>query len=260
MKYEKSFIVLFFIIASLATFSQTAFSIQGTLKGQVVDGFENELKDVVITIMKTKETTKSDENGQYEIRYTPGQIEISFKKEGYSIRKFSFNIHEASEIPMQKLNLWKLPESGGMFVVRRDDYKGIEYGEFFSERTDKEISFFVKGKTTKIVCPKESFEEGRVKMMLLDYSKDNPLVVGKKLYKIKVEDLIGSIEYKPRVWKFDDMDDKYMKISNDVGLRHVDLEPGKYFYCIGEITMRSKIGYGYIFEITESSLSDKGGK
>ena len=80
MKYEKSFIVLFFIIASLATFSQTAFSIQGTLKGQVVDGFENKLKDVVITIMKTKETTKSDENGQYEIRYTPGQIEISFEK------------------------------------------------------------------------------------------------------------------------------------------------------------------------------------
>jgi hypothetical protein len=103
-------------------------------------------------------------------------------------------------------------------------------------------------------------EEGRVKMMLLDYSKDNPLVVGKKLYKLTEQDLIGSIGYKPREWKFDDIDDQYVKVSNNVGLRYVDLEPGKYFYCIGEITMRSSIGYGYIFEITTSGLSKKGEK
>ena len=109
MKYEKKFIFLFvtmlLFIFSLIAYSQTAFSKQGTLKGQVVDGFEKVLKDVEITIMGTKATTKSDENGQYEIRYTPGMVEISFMKEGYSIRQFTFNFPDASEIPMQKLNL-----------------------------------------------------------------------------------------------------------------------------------------------------------
>ncbi len=258
MKYEKTVIISFLIIFSLTTFSQRAFSKQGTLKGEVVDGFENALKDVEITIKKSKETTKSDENGQYEIRYNPGKVEISFKKEGYSIRKFTFTIHEASEIPMQKLNLWKLPDTGGVFVVRMDDYRKIENGEFFSERDDEGIHFFTKGKPTKIICPDESVNEGSVQMMLLDYSKDNPLVVGKKLYKIKERDLIGSINYNPREWKFNNIDDQYVKISNNVGLRYVDLEPGKYFYCIGEITMRSRIGYGYIFEVTTSALSAKG--
>ncbi|GJQ57206.1 MAG: carboxypeptidase regulatory-like domain-containing protein [Candidatus Scalindua sp. AMX11] len=257
MTYKKIFIILFLIISCLTTFGRTAFSQQGTLKGQIVDGFDNVLKDVLITIKTTMETTKSDENGQYEIRFNPGKIDISFKKEGYSIRKFTFNIHEASEIPMQKLNLWKLPDTGGMFLVKMDDYKSIEYGEFFSERNDESICFFTKGKPTRIICPDESLEEGKVKMMLLDYSKDNPLVVGKKLYKIKEKDLIGSIKYKPREWEFDDLEDQYVKISNKVGLRYVDLEPGKYFYCIGEITMRSKIGYGYMFEVTTSGLSNK---
>ncbi|MCP5003574.1 MAG: hypothetical protein GY941_06415 [Planctomycetes bacterium] len=260
MKYKKTIIISLFIIFCMGAFIQTAFSKQGTLKGQVADGFENMLADVVITIKKTKETTKSDENGQYEIQYNPGEIKISFKKEGYSIRKFTFNLHEAAEIPMQKLNLWKLPESGGIFVVKMDDYKGIENGDFFSERNNDSIRFFTKGEYTKIVCPDDSLEEGRVKMMLLDYSKDNPLVVGKKLYKIGEKDFIGSIAYKPREWRFDDREDQYVKISNNVGLRYVDLEPGKYFYCIGEITMRSRIGYGYNFEITTSSLSDNGDK
>jgi len=261
MKYEKSFflmsVTMLLFIFSLTVYSQTAFSKQGTLKGQVVDGFEKVLKDVEIKIMGTKATTKSDENGQYEISYNPGMVEISFMKEGYSIRKFTFNLPDASEIPMQKLNLWKLPKNGGMFLVRMEDYKNIESSQFFSERSDQYISFFVKGESTKIVCPEESLEEGRVKMMILDYSQDAPLVVGKKLYKVTEEDFIGRIIYEPREWSFDVKDDNYVKISNRVGLRYVDLEPGRYFYCIGEITMRSRIGYGYCFEITTSELSDK---
>ena len=94
-------------------------------------------------------------------------------------------------------------------------------------------------------------------MMILDYSKDNPLVVGKSLYKIKEQNLIGNIIYKPRNMNFDDIDDQYVKVSNRVGLRYVDLTPGKYVYCIGEITMRSRVGYGFYFEITTPELLAK---
>ena len=107
------------------------------------------------------------------------------------------------------------------------------------------------------MCPDGSFTQGRIKMMILDYSKEEPLVVSKKLYRVKDQNLIGNIIYESKNWSFDSVEDQYMKISNNVGLRYVDLEPGKYFYCIGEITLRSRIGYGFFFEIEASDHSDK---
>lgn len=257
MMKEKFFTITFLVVSILLSFCPTAFSRQGVMKGQVVDGFENVLKDVEIKIKKTKLTTKTDENGNYKIKYNPGKVEISFKKKGYSTRKFTFNLHDVAEVPMQKLSLWKIPETGGMFIVRMNDYKKIEKVNFYSESDDKSIRFYVKEGPVKIILPSDSLEQGRIKMMVLDYSKDEPLVVGKTLYKTNEQDLIGSIVFESRDWHFGKTDDQYTKISNRVGLRYVDLEPGKYFYCIGEITLRSRVGYGYYLEITTPELLDK---
>jgi hypothetical protein len=167
------------------------------------------------------------------------------------------NIRDTTKVTMQQLNLWKLPESGGMFLIRMNDYKKIEKRNYFSKRDDNRISFYTKGDPTKITCPADSFEEGRIEMMMLDYSKESPLVVGKALYKLEDDNLISSIIFKSGDWGVNNTDDVYSKISNRLGLRYVKLEPGKYFYCIGELTLRSKVGYGYYFEITTSNLSDK---
>ena len=219
-----------------------------------MDGFDNALKDVEIKIKGTKFATKTDENGQYRISYHPGKVEISFGKKGYATQKFPLNIRDIKDVPMRKLNLWKLPESGGMFLVRRDDYKKIEKRNYFSKRDDNSISFYAKGDPTKIICPADSLEQGEIEMMILDYSKESPLVVGKTLYKLEDDDLIGNIIYKSGDWSIDNIDDVYSKISNRVGLRYVKLEPGKYFYCIGEITLRSKVGYGYYLEVTTADF------
>ncbi len=254
MKKERILTIIILQIFILATFCPAVFSKQGTLTGQVVDGFDNALKDVEIKIKGTRLATKTDENGQYSIGYYPGKVEISFGKKGYATQKFLLNIRDIKEVPMRKLSLWKLPESGGMFLVRRDDYKKIEKRNYFSKRDDNSISFYVKGDPTKIICPADSFEQGAIEMMVLDYSKESPLVVGKSLYKLEDDDLIGNIIYKSGDWVIDNIDDEYSKISNRVGLRYVKLEPGKYFYCIGEITLRSKVGYGYYLEVTTADF------
>lgn len=254
MKKERILTIIILQIFILAIFCPAVFSKQGTLTGQVVDGFDNALKDVEIKIKGTKFATKTDENGQYRISYHPGKVEISFGKKGYGTQKFSLNIRDIKDVPMRKLNLWKLPESGGMFLVRRDDYKKIEKRNYFSKRDDNSISFYAKGDPTKIICPDNSLVQGKIEMMILDYSKESPLVVGKSLYKLEDDDLIGNIIYKSGDWSIDDIDDVYSKISNRLGLRYVKLEPGKYFYCIGEITLRSKVGYGYYLEVTTADF------
>ena len=132
MKKKRIVIFVISLIMSLVAYCPTAFYEQGMLKGEVIDGFENVLKDVEVKIKDTKFITKTDENGQYRIRYNPGKVEILFAKDGFSTRKFILNIKEKKEVPMQKLTLWKLPESGGLFLVRMDDYKKIEKGSFYS--------------------------------------------------------------------------------------------------------------------------------
>ena len=121
MKIIQVLKITFLLVFAITAFSPAAFSRQGTLIGQVIDGFDNGVKDVEVKIKKTDFTTRTDESGQYRINFEPGKIVLSFKKKGYTKQTFPLNIREASEVPMPKLTFWKFPESGGVFLVRVND-------------------------------------------------------------------------------------------------------------------------------------------
>jgi len=257
MKLKKVFTISLLLVFTITVFCSTSFSKQGTLTGQVVDGFDKVAKDVEVKIKGTEFTAKTDENGQYRIGFNPGKVVISFRKKGYAKQTSSLNIRETSVVPMPKLTFWKYPESGGVFLIRMEDYKKFEYASFNSERDDNSISFYVKGEPTKIECPENAFVKGGLGLMLLDYSKEEPVVVGKNLYRVMDNNLIGEIEFKSGDWGVEKVDDEYSEVSNRVGLRYVTLETGKYYYCIGQLTLRSKLGFGYYFEIVDPGLLDK---
>ncbi len=259
MKIEQVLKITFLLIFAVTAFSPAAFSRQGTLTGQVIDGFDNVVKDVEVKIKKTDFTTRTDENGQYRLNFEPGKIVLSFRKKGYTKQTFPLNIREASEVPMPKLTFWKFPESGGVFLVRVNDYKKFEYASFHSERDDNSINFYVKGEPTKIECPEDAFDNGSIELMMLDYSKEEPVVVGKNLYRITDNNLVGSIVFKSGIWGLAHIEDKYSEVSSRVGVRYVRLEPGKYYYCIGQLTQKSRLGFGYYFEIVDPGSSDKSG-
>ena len=208
MKIEQVLKITFLLIFTITAFSPVAFSRQGTLTGQVIDGFDNVVKDVEVKIKKTDFTTRTDENGQYRLNFEPGKIVLSFRKKGYTKHTFPLNIREASEVPMPKLTFWKYPESGGVFLVRVNDYKKFEYASFYSERDDNSISFYVKGEPTKIECPEDAFENGSIELMMLDYSKEEPVVVGKNLYRITDNNLVGNIVFESGIWGLEHIDDK----------------------------------------------------
>ena len=229
------------------------------MTGQVMDGFDKAVKDVEVKIKGTEFAAKTDENGQYSIKYNSGKVVVSYRKKGYARQTSSLNIHETSVVPVPKLTFWKYPESGGVFLIRMEDYKKIEYASFYSERDDNSISFYVKGEPTRIECPGEAFEQGKIWMMMLDYSEDEPIVVGKDLYRVDENNLIGEIVFKTGDWAVEKIEDEYSEVSSRVGLRYITLEPGKYYYCIGQLTLRSKLGFGYFFEITDPGSLDKSG-
>ena len=257
MKLEKVFTISLLLVFTITAFCSTAFSRQGTLTGQVVDGFDKAVQDVEIKIKGTDFVAKTDENGQYLIKSNPGKIVISFRKKGYAKQTIPLTMYDSSTVQLPRLTFWKYPESGGVFLVRMEDYKKFEYASFNSERDDNSISFYVKGEPTKIECPEDAFVKGRLGLMLLDYSKEEPIVVGKNLYRNTDNNLIGSIVFKSGDWAVEKVDDEYSEVSSRVGLRYVTLEPGKYYYCIGQLTLRSKLGFGYYFEIVDPGLSDK---
>ena len=229
------------------------------MTGQVMDGFDKAVKDVEVKIKGTEFAAKTDENGQYSIKYNSGKVVVSYRKKGYARQTSSLNIHETSVVPVPKLTFWKYPESGGVFLIRMEDYKKIEYASFYSERDDNSISFYVKGEPTRIECPGEAFEQGKIWMMMLDYSEDEPIVVGKDQYRDDENNLIGEIVFKTGDWAVEKIEDEYSEVSSRVGLRYITLEPGKYYYCIGQLTLRSKLGFGYFFEITDPGSLGKSG-
>ena len=259
MKLKKFLTISLLLVFTITVFCSTSFSKQGTLTGQVVDGFDKVVKDVEVKIKGTEFTTKTDEDGQYRIGFNPGKLVISFRKKGYARQTSSLNIRETSVVPMPKLTFWKYPESGGVFLIRMEDYKKLEYATFNSERDDNSIRFYVKGEPTKIECPSDAFEQGKIWLMMLDYSKEEPVVVGKSLYRIMDNNMIGDIVFKSGDWGVENIKDEYSEVSNRVGLRYVTLGPGKYYYCLGQLTLRSKLGFGYYFEIVDPGSSGKSG-
>jgi len=259
MKLKRISTIFLLLLLAITLFSSTSFSRQGTMTGQVMDGFDKVVKDVEVKIKGTEFAAKTDENGQYSIKYNSGKVVVSYRKKGYARQTSSLNIRETSPVSMPRLTFWKYPESGGVFLIRMEDYKKFEYASFNSERDDSSISFYVKGEPTKIECPEEAFEKGRLGLMLLDYSKEEPVVVGKNLYRVVDNNLIGEIVFKSGDWAVEKVEDKYSEVSSRVGLRYITLEPGKYYYCIGQLTLRSKLGFGYFFEIADPGSLDKSG-
>ncbi len=108
MKIEQVLKITFLLIFTITAFSPAAFSRQGTLTGQVIDGFDNAVKDVEVKIKKTDFTTRTDENGQYRINFEPGKIVISFRKKRLHKTDLSFKYTRSIRSPHAKVNFLEI--------------------------------------------------------------------------------------------------------------------------------------------------------
>lgn len=231
------------IVVLLASKAVSAFE-TGTLRGRVIDGFGKPINFANIAVVSSGSKTKttSDAAGVFSIDYNPGNLKLTFDKEGYVSLYVPLSLDEKTDLSVGDITLWKIPPKGGLFVVGDGDYIGINNTEYYSEASSKERRFYIKGSPTVI--------KGQ-DIKIIDFQTDNPLVIGKTLYSVDSKGSLGSIIFYPsQKYVLNKEEDTYTKIADNVGMRKVNLPLGRYFYCTGEITIRSKIGFGFFFEIS----------
>lgn len=240
---KKIFILL--ITALIITKALDVYAFEnGTLSGRIIDGFGNPvpLADIQTNSGGTKAKASTDFSGNYTINYSPGNINFSITASGYVPMKIPFMIEEITDLALDDITVWKIPPQGGLFVVGENDYIEINRAEYYSDSSSKEKRFYVKGKPKQITG---------LNLKIIDFQTDNPLVVGKTLYRVDRSDSIGSVIFYPsQKYALNKIEDTYSRIADNVGLRSVSLSPGKYFYCTGEVTIRSRVGYGFYFEVS----------
>ncbi len=231
-------IIILFALKTLYAFES------GTLRGRVIDGFGKPLSSANIEAISdgSKSKTTSDPTGLFSVNYNPGHIKLTFHKEGYVPAYIPLSLDEKTDLSLDDIILWKIPPTGGLFAVGDNDYVEINKAEYYFESSSKERRFYVKG--TPAVIKGQATK-------IIDFQIDNPLVTGKTLYRVDSKDSVGSIIFYPsQKYVLNREEDSYTKIADNVGLRKVNLPPGRYFYCTGEITIRSKTGFGFFFEIS----------
>ncbi|MFN3532528.1 MAG: carboxypeptidase-like regulatory domain-containing protein [Candidatus Brocadia sp.] len=239
--FKKCYVSIIVMLLALKTLH--AFE-TGTICGRVIDGFGKPVPFANIEALSdgSKSKTTSDPTGIFSVSYNPGNIKLTFSKEGYVPAYIPLSFEEKTDLSVDDITLWKIPPKGGLFVVGDNDYIEINKAEYYYESSSKERRFYVKGSPTLI--------KGQ-NLRIIDFQIDNPLVVGKTLYRVDSSGSVGSIVFYPsQKYVLNKEGDSYTKIADNVGMRKVNLPAGRYFYCTGEITIRSKIGFGFFFEIS----------
>ena len=132
------FAVIVMLFATKALYAMET----GTIHGKIIDGFANLslLQMLPVASNGSKSKTTTDTTGVFSIGYNPGNIKLTFDKEGYVPLYIPLTLDENTDLSIGDLILWKIPHKGGLFIVGNDNYTEINNAEYYSE-ANKERRF-----------------------------------------------------------------------------------------------------------------------
>jgi len=104
------------------------------ITGEVWDGFDQPLQDAIISVQGTTFKAATDEKGKYAVEYVPGKIKLVITKSGYTTAELDFDIAVEATLPAEKVVLYKIPPSKGIWLFGSSDYVLINQGEIESKR------------------------------------------------------------------------------------------------------------------------------
>jgi hypothetical protein len=127
------------------------------LRGKVADGFGEPLKAVQVSIATTDLKTATGSDGEFKLRYIPGKFVVNFRKDGYTGASLNQEVATETQVPLQRVVLYKLPSAPGIWLFAEHDYVGLGQGKLtitggdlskFAWVYDK--AFYVSGNFTKL--------------------------------------------------------------------------------------------------------------
>jgi hypothetical protein len=94
------------------------------LNGIVKDNFGQPLADVTVSIPGTENSITTDATGAYKLPYSPGQLEVSFVKDGYQSETVPVGATVRTQFPMREVTLYKTIAQNGLYLVGKTRYYG----------------------------------------------------------------------------------------------------------------------------------------
>lgn len=104
------------------------------ISGQVIDFFGDPVEGVKVTIPGTTYNTSTGGDGRYAITYVPGEVHVSFTKEGYTGANMEFTLSTEAAVPAETVVLYKIPKRKGIHLLSEKMYHTLRQSELSREQ------------------------------------------------------------------------------------------------------------------------------
>jgi hypothetical protein len=170
---------LFGLFILLITFS----SCETVIKGELVDNFDQPVQGVSIKIIDSAYKSDSEQDGNFEIPFSPGKFRLNFQKENYLPVNKVMEVIDGKDYPMGEVKMTRVPASKGLFIKGKKDYIELQKVE--------------------LKLKEEKKRDGYRYQLLKNYSIDIDNVMEITPYEMKEVELFGNLGKEYLVFEID---------------------------------------------------------
>ena len=99
------------------------------IEGQVVDVAGDALPGVAVETASGEHFALTDGCGRYAVVFTPGAVDVSFLKSGYTPGYLHLDIQEPRKVEATTVRLWRVPMSKGVYLFDNNRYRPLMFVE-----------------------------------------------------------------------------------------------------------------------------------
>ncbi|KPL09418.1 hypothetical protein AMJ71_06485 [candidate division TA06 bacterium SM1_40] len=197
------------------------------ISGRVIDNFGSPVDGVTVLIADERHTATTDADGRYSIRFKPGRLTLRAMKAGYMADSLIVTLDERRPFEARTLELFRIPQSKGVFAIGPDDYVPLARGSIGDQSWERDEGwradhvYQAEGDLTVL---------GKGRLQFVDNSGLPKIVLVKSDADGRIGEMatgfMGAVESSD----FDIIEDDQIYLDPMTILREVDLEPGYYVF------------------------------
>lgn len=115
---------------------------RAVLSGRVMDPFGKGIAGASISIEGTSISAMTDADGNYQVRYIPGQFKLHIRKDdNYTSSTVPYNIAESTEVPAAAVVLYPRPSEPGIYFVGKDKLQRLDSAQLRKQKIRNPIQW-----------------------------------------------------------------------------------------------------------------------